>query len=462
MGERHDAEHSVAKARQRLTEITEELSRRATGDYVKGRALEAKDRMTHRAKLEAREMTHRAKVEARERTFEMRDRMINSPWLLGLVGGAVGAIAGKKLGDKAKHSKLESGDYGRTYDQNYRGDYSGAYGRYYGQDYGQQDYGQSYGQNYDTAGYGYDERYAGSYDRPYDEYTATQQTTVAFVEPEAGLDLNQQSEGYASEGDSGSNLKEKVSGAAASAKEKVSEFGHQAKDKASHLKHRAQDKASHVKYRAQGKADEMKYRAKDFRERHASDSNSPGLRERLPSREQFRDTAHNVKARANDKPELFALGALAIGAIFGALMPLSRKEQQYLGPARAKAEGQIDNLKHQAMDKVRDVQHQVQKKAGIAGALLGASGSNKDQNEEQEERSSNVGGSEFHEDAGLQAGSSFGTTHVATYDAPAYGAESGSSDIDSRGTFTAGGEQQENREEGGTWTPTYDPDVTRH
>lgn len=457
MGERHDAEHSVAKARQRLTEITEELSRRATGDYVKGRALEAKDRMTHRAKLEAREMTQRAKVEARERTFEMRDRLIGSPWMLGLIGGAVGAIAGKKLGDKAKHSQqLEGGDYGRTYDQNYRGDYTGAYGRYYGQDYGQ-NYGAEYNQNY-----GYNEQYAGSYDQPYDEYTATHRTSVAYVEPEAsGLDVNEGNGQYAEGESSGSNLKEKVVGAAASAKEKVADLGHQAKDKASDLKHRAHDKASDVRYRAKGKAGDLKHRAQDFRERHASDPNSPGLRDRLPSREQLRGGAQHVKARANDKPELFALGALFIGAAFGALMPLTRREQQYLGPARSKAEHGIQNLKHQAMDKVHEVQQSVQKKAGIAGALLGSSGSKSERHEEHEEESSGFSGSERHEEAGLQAESSFGTTHVATYDAPSYGADSGAGDL-SRGTFTAGGEQQENRDEGGTWTPTYDPDVTRH
>ena len=83
MGERHDAGHSVAEARERVSAIAEELSRRANGAYVKARAKE--------------NLKERARIKMRMKGYEARDRLLDNPLLLGLVSGAAAAIVGKAL-----------------------------------------------------------------------------------------------------------------------------------------------------------------------------------------------------------------------------------------------------------------------------------------------------------------------------------------------------------------------------
>lgn len=83
MGERDDAKHSIEQTRARMSAISEELARRSSPEYLKGKA---------------RSM-------ARDKTMEMRDRVVDSPWALAALGGAFGAIAGRLLADYAREER---------------------------------------------------------------------------------------------------------------------------------------------------------------------------------------------------------------------------------------------------------------------------------------------------------------------------------------------------------------------
>lgn len=78
MGERDDARRSIEDARERMSEIAEELARRAAPAQLKARA----------------------KEEAVKKGTEIRDRALGSPLVLGAFGGAIGWMAGAAIARK--------------------------------------------------------------------------------------------------------------------------------------------------------------------------------------------------------------------------------------------------------------------------------------------------------------------------------------------------------------------------
>src|SRR5215212_1337795 len=119
MGERDDARHQVEQRRERIGALAHEVSRRITPDYAKERA---------------REM-------ARDKAYEVRERAVDSGWLIPLIGAGVGAVIGKALQSRAR-DREERAWYGRF--DHARGD---AYGESYVYPYGER-YTGSYGERY--------------------------------------------------------------------------------------------------------------------------------------------------------------------------------------------------------------------------------------------------------------------------------------------------------------------------
>lgn len=410
MGERHDAEHSVAQARQRLSEIAEELSRRASGDYVRDRAREMAD-----------DLSARAKVKARERSVEMKDRLLDSPWALGLIGGTVGAIAGKLLGDRTRESRKSSQDEEK----------------YYGR-------GAAYG--------------AGTYqDRPYDEWTAThspyESSEIITDDRMYGLDRTT-GEHVGFEG----TFEQRFEGEESHGRMDA------VKDKASELKDRASNLGSKAKHAVSDRipsGGEMKGRASNMgsRAKHAVSDRIPSggrIKERAShardymSADKLRGGMSRVKHNTDEHSGMWALGALIAGAVFGAMMPVSNRERQMLAPAKGAAADEFRHLKHGAMDRVKDVKEKVQESIGMSG----------EEHEEEPAPSFNGGGERGYHASSEGAGSTGG------YNAGGYTAsadEESGSFSSSPGTFTSGGvEGRKEGEEGGVWTASPDPDVTRH
>ncbi len=102
MGERDTAEREIEHARERLGEIADEVSRRVSPARIKA---EVRERGT--------EMAQRAKEAALRKTTEVKDRAIESPTLLGLVGGVVGASVGAMLARRARDRQNREWEYRR-------------------------------------------------------------------------------------------------------------------------------------------------------------------------------------------------------------------------------------------------------------------------------------------------------------------------------------------------------------
>lgn len=270
MGERHDAQHSVAQARQRVSEIAEELSRRANGDYVRARAKET--------------LKERAKMKMRTTGYEAKDQLLDNPLLLGLVTGAVGVIAGKALKASRERRGWESSR----------------------------------------------DPYEGSWDRPYDEYTATHPPSgVGLITDDASL------RGEVHQGVRGADL-----GGEEGTGHRFEEAREGIREKASEMRERA----SEVRQKASMKMSEVGDRTREVAHR---------VRERMPqlrdeARVRFREGAHSVRYKAEEHPGVWAAGAILAGAFFGALMPLSQRERRMLEPAKTRAQSGLETFKQEA------------------------------------------------------------------------------------------------------------------
>jgi hypothetical protein len=122
-------------------------------------------------------------------------------------------------------------------------------------------------------------------------------------------------------------------------------------EKGSQAKERARETAEHVKERARATAEQMKGRL------HAATSSA---RERLPDRERLR-------ASAREDTGLWALGALALGALFGFALPESEREREMLEPARRKARELGAQAREKALEKGSEAMGKATEKVASTG-----------------------------------------------------------------------------------------------
>jgi ElaB/YqjD/DUF883 family membrane-anchored ribosome-binding protein len=120
------------------------------------------------------------------------------------------------------------------------------------------------------------------------------------------------------------------------------------KDRAAEMKDRASEKVSEVKDRITGRASGMKDRMR---------SRAYDLRERMPGTDELR-------WRAQENPAFWAFGAMAVGALFGLVLPITERERQALAPAKEKLREAGEQAAHKVSDKVSE-------KIGTTGATQG-------------------------------------------------------------------------------------------
>jgi hypothetical protein len=112
------------------------------------------------------------------------------------------------------------------------------------------------------------------------------------------------------------------------------------------------EKASEVKERARATAEQMKGRIEE---------STSSVRERLPDRDRIRESTHQDTG-------LWALGAMALGALFGFALPETQREREMLEPARRKAR----ELGQQARDKALEKGSEAMEKATEQAKSFGA------------------------------------------------------------------------------------------
>ena len=259
-----------------------------------------RERMSVIAQEVSRRMTpgyakERAKEMARERAYEARDRAVDSPWVLPLIGAGIGALVGRALLGRAQERR--DAEWRREWERP---------------------------RPYGSHGYvrrGHDRTsYAGAgYDRPQGAYGSS-----AEWDEDLALSTTETGEG----GSSG--VRERLSEGASSAKERVTGAANELGDRATEMKERLGARAEELGGRVRERA--------------------TALRDRIPDREAIRSSAH-------EQPGLWALGAAAVGALFGFALPLSDREREVLEPARER----MREATHQAMDRA------VEKVEGMTG-----------------------------------------------------------------------------------------------
>lgn len=266
--ERREAAHSAAEARQRLGEIAEELARRANPRYMRGAAL--------------------------NRT---KERITGAPWILGVMGGAAGAMAGKFFGDRARERKRL-----RAMEEE-------------PQQYPPQQYPYS----------GYPQSEGGRWDRPYDEYTAThepRESPLITNDSEFRGEMHQ-AVGLGAAGAAAAAARPEDSGRWREPPQRGGPDGEHEPDRRG-LGDRARHMASHV-------------------------------RERVPSRDELRQHKESLRHTTEEHPALWLLGAFAAGSFFGSMMPVTERERRMLGEAKVRAQSGIEGLRHQAWGQFEDL-----------------------------------------------------------------------------------------------------------
>ncbi len=410
MGERHDAEREIAQTRARLSGIAEELSRRATPDYVRERARERVD-----------DIKTRASAKARERSMEMREKAMENPWVLATLGGTLGLLAGKIIGNKAKDR------YERTHPPSRRV--------------------RSY--EFDETSY----QRPGSYQPPVraeggviiteDEMYGLD-TMGADVRDRTNYDVESERARLRAEqatyGEQGGGRFDKVKGLAETVKHKAEDVRHKASDRYSHMRESRGQTMHHLKERSH----DMSGRAKEM--------------------------VHT----SGEHPSMLGLGAIAAGVLAGLFLPVTRRERRTIGPAKQKvlhkAEEQFRNVREQAMDRVQELEHKVKDvvKEEIAGGLSGKSGRQEEQRRgewregggyrtEGDYRGGESRGREYRsedETGGDYRGKEF-RSPGETGGTGEYRSGESSEFSERRGTYSAS-------EEGSEFTPTPKPDITRH
>jgi hypothetical protein len=332
MGEQDRALHEIADARARLSELADELARKAEPDRLKAMAQEKAEELKVRAREfatekagelkqhakdaavgKATELKTHAKETVMQRTTELKERA-DTPKGWSLLGALIGAGVGSALMRKAftvREERWGEGDrYGRYRDERWREDDRW---RYDGLRAGRAD-----------------PRYAEE-----DRYTTADRADIGYGEGTryGGIPYDASSRGVEGE-DTGGGVKARADEAVSNVKERAADVAHTVKDRATDVKDRAVGKASEVRERAMGAVDH--------------------LRERIPSRDVVRHRTSDWFARTVDEqPLLLALGGIALGMLASTLVPVTNKERRLIEPARRRAEEGISQLGDQLNQKLQ-------------------------------------------------------------------------------------------------------------
>ena len=114
---------------------------------------------------------------------------------------------------------------------------------------------------------------------------------------------------------------------------------------------------------APGKAEQLKDKAGELKQKAKDQVDR--LREHIPTGAEVKTKARELTARAAEEPLITALGALAIGAALGLLLPLTQRERRVLKPAREQISDKLESLTTQVGDKVEEKVGELEEK--IAG-----------------------------------------------------------------------------------------------
>jgi hypothetical protein len=309
----------------------------------------------------------RAKEMARYRMTEARDRAVDNSWFVPAVGAALGALVGKSLLGRARDRREDRWSH--------RDDRWGRFEEHRGRGYG---------------GLREHERFMTTEDR-----YATQDR-FATTEGYGSAGYREDARAWTA-ADTGVGGVEAGEGGTRSLGDRASEAKERVGERAVEMKDRLGERASEMKERLGAKTDEVAQRVRD---------RSSQWMDRLPDRERIAASTHEDTA-------LWAFGALALGALFGAALPVSQRERELLEPARRK----VREAKELALEKGGEAMDKVSSRIDGGG-------------HEHEERSAGYSGGQ-----GLTSPPPYGATSGSSYGTSSGGSSYGTSS----GSGTSGG-----------------------
>lgn len=113
--------------------------------------------------------------------------------------------------------------------------------------------------------------------------------------------------------------------------------------------------AREPKHQAARAVGAIKHTAKDLKDRAVAQFE--GITEHIPSAHDVKEKAGQLLDRANhyagEEPLVLALGAVAVGAGLGFLIPLTDRERHTLAPLREQVAGKIESMSTEVGDKVQ-------------------------------------------------------------------------------------------------------------
>lgn len=333
MGERTDARRSIEASRARMTEIAEELSWRSSPAYVKSRARE----------------------EAMRRATQAREQAVQNPGVLGAIGALAGGALGVMLARKGRQRHLQQRYGYAAYQGGFRTEPSWVSAEY-APGYVPRDEtgtGPAYSAAPEAGAAGaFAEPYRSeTAERAWSEGEAPQEGTWPGAEQPRGAEATRggpsiawapEPTGYAGAREG----YEREEGRAAEFKETAAHLKGRATEVASGLRGRAAHLASEWKERAGHTASELRHKFEEKRSEGPSlGERAHGMREKIPSGEELRHTAH-------ERPFGVLLGGILLGAAAAALLPLTRKERKVMHPAHEKARQQFGERLHSLEERI--------------------------------------------------------------------------------------------------------------
>lgn len=356
MGEQDRALHEIADARARLSELADELARKAEPDRLKAMAHEKAEELKVRAKEfatdkasefkqhakdaaveKATEFKTHAKETVMQRTTELKERA-DTPKGWSLLGALIGAGVGSALMRKA-FTKREEHRYDASYDRYGRDRWREEdRWRYDGMRAGRTDVGYSSDDRYATAertdvGYGAGSSYG-------TDVSGYQGASAGYQGVSAAGYSDMSSRDLGSEDSGNGGMKARAGEVASNVKDRASDAAHTVRDRAVDVKDRMVGKTSEVKDRAMGAVDHLRERATH-------------LRERVPERQVVQQrTSDWFNRTVEEQPILLALGGIALGMLASTLVPVTNKERRLIEPAKRRAEEGINQLGDQLNQKI--------------------------------------------------------------------------------------------------------------
>jgi ElaB/YqjD/DUF883 family membrane-anchored ribosome-binding protein len=328
-----DIKTDIERTRQDMSDKIEQIQARLSPTNIKTQAQETVRELM-------RDSTDSLSTYFSENSKEIGASMVqiikNNPIPAALIGLGVGWLLVENYTGSSSNQR-----YGRQSNDWQRDQYSDQYNTQYRSQYGGQ-YSNQYSSREMTPSFA--SQYQGPGSQPYSaggQYGSGQGSTGGYSSYTSG-----DQPGWMSE--QGSNLREKIGEKAEQLRETAQHVGEQVSEKVEEWTDRIRSQSNAVGQQADYYSDQAQGRMANMGEQAAYMGEQ--------AQAYMQQTGQQLQRTLEDNPLVFGGVALAVGALIGMALPVTRREQEMLGPWR-------DQVIHSAQEVASDVAERVQQVA---------------------------------------------------------------------------------------------------